>query len=1298
MATLLLSAAGAAIGSGFGGAVLGLSGAVIGRAVGATIGRAIDQRILGGGSDTVETVRIDRLRLTGASDGAAISRVWGRMRIAGQLIWATEFKEHVTRRGGGKGAPQPKVNEYSYSISLAIALCEGEILKVGRIWADGAEISAVDLNMRVYKGDENQLPDPRIEAVEGAGKAPSYRGTAYVVIEDLDLTPYGNRIPQFSFEVVRAAQPEATSADDGLHQLVRGVAMIPGTGEYALATTPVHLSFGPGENQSTNVNTASGKTDFATSLEHLFDELPSVNSVSLVVSWFGSDLRCAECAVRPKVEQSDFDGVGMPWRAGGIVRSQAELVPQVGGRPIYGGTPADASVVEAVRAIRAEGREVMFYPFILMDQLDGNALPNPWTGGTGQPALPWRGRITTSVAAGGAGSPDRSASAEAEVSAFFGTAQVSDFHVVGETVSYSGPPEWSYRRFILHYAHLCAAAGGVDSFCIGSELRSLTRIRGAGDSFPAVAALVALAADVRAILGTACKISYAADWSEYANYAADGNLYFHLDPLWASPAIDFIGIDNYMPLSDWRDADGHADDSWKSIYNLDYLKANVAGGEYYDWYYDSPEAVAAQRREPITDGAHDEPWVYRVKDLRSWWENDHHNRVGPVRDSVPTGWVPMSKPIRFTEFGCGAIDKGTNQPNLFLDPKSSESALPRMSNGRRDDLIQMRYLQAVTGFWNDPAENPVSPIYGDRMIDMDRAHAWAWDARPFPAFPARDDLWGDSASYPKGHWLNGRATNQSLARVVQELSDQGAPGIANTAELYGIVRGYVVDQVQTARASLQPLFLAYGADSADRAGLLHFFMRDGRADHDLTTDTLAVDRETDGFPEISRAAEQESGAIIRLNYVDMQADFEVRSADARYSDEELRSVSGSELALGLTASEAKGIAHRWLAETRIGRDSCRFALPPSLRGVAAGQVVKLEDSLWRIDRIEADMMAAVEAVRVEPGVYVPADFDEDLLPARRYVAPVPVYPLFLDLPLLTGSETPHAPHIAVTAKPWPGTVAVWSSPSETGFELNRIVSAPALIGVTESSLPAARPGVWDRGAPLRVRISGGDLSSADALSVLNGANAMAIGDGSPANWEVFQFTDAVLVAPRTYEISGRLRGQVGTDGIMPPAWPVGSKVVFLDRSLQQIDLALSARGLARHYRIGVTARGYDDPAVVSRLEAFDGIGLRPYPVCHLTTTGGIGQTVSVRWIRRTRLNGDNWQQSEVPLAEDAESYIVRIVEGTAILSEHQVSGPTFQYTPAMQAADAVSPGFAVSVAQVSTVFGPGPFRQVVVAG
>ncbi len=563
MATLVLSAVGAAVGANVGGAVLGLSGMVIGRAVGATLGRVIDQRVLGLGSGAVDHGRIERLRVTGAGEGVALPRVWGRMRVAGHVIWASNFEEMPGRSRRTKGGLGPRVTEETrYTISVAIALCEGEITGLGRIWAYGEEISRSDLNLRLYRGTDDQEVDPKIEAVEGAGAAPAYRGTAYVVIEDLDLGPYGNRLPSFAFEVLRAAQaPEALT----LQEVVRAVAWMPGSGEYALATEPVLLQDNPsaedeewaapmnglpafdvaGEAQQANVNSPSGLTDFETALDMLGEELPQVQSGLLIVSWFGDDLRCGECAIRPKVEYAGREGTNQPWLVSGLTRADAQELARLGDDPVYGGTPSDISVMQAIAAMQAAGQKVVYYPFILMEQLAENGLPDPWTGADDQPPLPWRGRITLSVAPGREGSPDRSAAAEAEVAAFFGTVGPGDF-IIGEgTVDYAGPDEWSYRRFILHQAALCVAAGGVDAFCIGSEMVALTQIRGAYDSFPAVEQMIALLYDVRAILGPDVKLTYAADWSEYFGYSdGAGNRYFHLDALWADEDIDFIGIDN----------------------------------------------------------------------------------------------------------------------------------------------------------------------------------------------------------------------------------------------------------------------------------------------------------------------------------------------------------------------------------------------------------------------------------------------------------------------------------------------------------------------------------------------------------------------------------------------------------------------------------------------------------------------------------------------------------------------------------------------------------------------------------
>ncbi len=1301
MATILLSAAGAAIGGSIGGTLAGLSSVAVGRAVGATLGRMIDERLLGSGSAPVETGKVDRFRLTHAGDGMPIAQVYGRCRVGGQVIWASDFQETTTTSGGGKGGPTPpKTTAYSYSVSLAVALCEGEIQTVGRGWADGEEIARDDLNLRIYSGTLDQSPDPTMEAVEGAGMVPAYRGTAYVVIEDLPLERFGNRVPQFSFEVIRAEQPGAPGFAEDPGQLIEGVAMIPGTGEYALATTPVYYSDGPGSAWPANTHSPSGKSDFVTSVDALNEELPSCGATSLVVSWFGDDLRCGECRIKPKVERKAYEGSNMRWQVSGLNRGAAEEIAQKAGRPIYGGTPADRSVIEAIRHLREKGQRVMFYPFILMDQQEGNGLLDPWTGAENQPALPWRGRITLSMAPGRDGSPDGTAQAAQQVAAFFGSARASDFQVRPGQVLYNGPQEWSLRRFILHYAALCAAAGGVDSFCIGSEMRGLTQIRGQ-DGFVAVAALRALASEVRVLLGPETKIGYAADWSEYWGYQpqdGSGDRYFHLDPLWADGDIDFVGIDNYMPLSDWRDGDDHADAAagWHSIHEHGYLEANVEGGEGYDWFYHSPEARAAQIRTPISDDDHDEPWIWRYKDIRNWWQNTHHERIGGVRQTAPTAWVPRSKPIWFTEFGCAAVDKGTNQPNKFLDSKSSESSLPEYSNGQRDDLIQRRYLEAVLGHWRKAENNPISPLYDAPMLDLANAYVWAWDARPFPVFPNNREQWSDGANHARGHWLNGRTASRTLASVVHEICQRTGVTAIDTSMLHGIVRGYTMEEVADARKALQPLMLRYGFDAIERDGILKFVMRGIARPRDLDRQTFAETDEIDGLVDQVRDSEADLSGRVRVRFIKSGADHGVATEEAVLPDAATHAVTTSELPLAMTRAEGRQTVERWLTEARVARETVRFALPPSRMAWGAGDVVRLPadagegDSLYRIDRVEQSALQLIEAVRIEPDVYSPSEMADDDPVQSAFEPLVPVLPLFMDLPLMSGDEVPHAPHLAVTATPWPGSVAVYTSGSDDNYALNEIIAARATMGQTQTPLHRARSGLWDNGAPLQVRLFNGALESRSREALLNGANLAAIGDGSGDRWELFQFRQADLIERDTWWLSGRLRGQLGSDALMPDVWPAGSWFVLLEGAVQQIALKSVQRRVAQHYRIGPARRGYDDPVYVHRVEAFDGNGLRPYSPCHLRLERTPEGTVRARWIRRTRVDGDSWNGVEVPMGEEQERYLVQVRRGETILRSVTVNTPDWVYSVAMQAQDAVDASVHVEVAQISARYGPGP--------
>jgi hypothetical protein len=305
---------------------------------------------------------------------------------------------------------------------------------------------------------------------------------------------------------------------------------------------------------------------------------------------------------------------------------------------------------------------------------------------------------------------------------------------------------------------------------------------------------------------------------------------------------------------------------------------------------------------------------------------------------------------------------------------------------------------------------------------------------------------------------------------------------------------------------------------------------------------------------------------------------------------------------------------------------------------------------------------------------------------------VPITTAFLDLPLMTGEEEPQAPHIALTARAWPGSAAVYQSDADDDFVLNTIVDAPAVVGVTRSVLDPARSGVFDRGADLEVELLRGTLSSVEEAALLNGANLAAIGDGSADRWELFQFAEAELIAPGRYLLRRRLRGQLGTDVYSSASWPEGSTFVLLNSAVQQIALPSSLRRVAQTYRIGPASRALDDPSYSNTTLAFDGNGLRPYAPVHLKAVYVAGD-MAVRWIRRTRIDGDGWDAPDVPLGEETELYTIRVFAEGVQVREQQVASPVWHYSAVQRAEDGVTGPFTVQIAQVSARYGVGPFAS-----
>lgn len=1278
MATIVLQTVGAAVGGMIGGPL----GAMAGRALGGLAGAAIDNALLGGDNTKyVEGPRLKDIDGLTSTEGAPIPRVYGRARIGGQLIWATRLEEMVNtdvdrgaQGGKGMGGPKTVTTTYSYFANLAVGLCEGRIGFIRRVWADGREIDLSTITMRVHEGSETQSADPLIVAKEGAQYAPAYRGLAYVVFERLPLADFGNRVPQFSFEVVRPV--------DGLNRMIRAVCLIPGASEFGYDTLPVTQVLDLGRTRPENRHQMQRDTDVAASLDAMQALCPNLKRVSLVVSWFGDDLRAGSCLIEPRVDVKTKTNDGATWSVAGLTRDDAKAVSLVNGSPAYGGTPSDESVIRLIKNLKARGLEVVLYPFVMMDVPIDNALPDPY-GGIGQPPYPWRGRITCDPAPGKSSSPDGTGTAATQVEQWFTRSA-------------------GFNRLVLHYANLAEEAGGVHGFILGSELVGLTRVRSASGVYPAVIRLRALAEQVRDIMRSSTKIVYAADWTEYGSHVLDGGdeVRFPLDPLFASDDIDAVGIDYYPPIADWRDGPDHADlSATRSIYDVDYLRARLGSGEAFDWYYVNTTERASQTRRPITDGAHDKPWIFRAKDLVSWWSNRHVERVNGV-EIGSTSWQARSKPIWLTEIGVPAVDKGPNGPNVFPDPKSSESAYPPFSHGVRDDLIQARTLEAILSRF-DPAQrgflaeyNPASSSYNGRMVDPDNVFVWAWDARPFPAFPDFDSVWADGPNWETGHWITGRIEGATLDRLLARiLRDYGFadPGVI---PVDGFVDGYVIDRPMSVRSAIEPLLRLFGIDAVARGGAIAWQGRGGRAIVHLTKDDLVLGDKEPSL-RLTRAQETELPQPVEIGFTEGDTDYRRASVASRRLSGSSRREARADSAVVTRRAEAQRLADTWLQDLWASREGAEFELSPRRMELEPGDVIAVPTDaglkLHRITRIADGPTRKISTRAVEPAVFERPGSSIPR-PVKR-PPPLPGKPvaIVLDLPAALSDPTP-LQYIAVAADPWPGVMTIWRSGNGASFTPYRILDLPAVIGRTKTALVPGPLWRWDPGAVLDVEISSGALSSIDDEAALAGRNLFAL-QSTDGRWEIFSAARAEMIGERTYRLSRFLRGLAGSETEASRTVPAGALLVKLDEAVAPLTTNLQDLGQTWRYRIGPSSRDHADPSVTQIVATVGREALKPLSPVHVTARREAGG-IRIAWLRRTRRNGDGWEALDVPLAEDAERYEVDVLKNGAVVRTLTSTQASVLYANAQESADfgGSQTALSIRIAQMSAVAGCG-FEQ-----
>ena len=156
-----------------------------------------------GKSTTSRADMIADFQINTASYGEVVPEILGTTRVSGNIIDYEDFTAHehrtTTRTGKGGGSKHTDIS-YTYTVAAAIALCEGPIAGIGKVWRDKEvyQYPNEKIELTLFNGEIAQAPWPYMTS-KHPEKALPYSGLAYMA-GVVDLGDRGS-LPQYNFEV-----------------------------------------------------------------------------------------------------------------------------------------------------------------------------------------------------------------------------------------------------------------------------------------------------------------------------------------------------------------------------------------------------------------------------------------------------------------------------------------------------------------------------------------------------------------------------------------------------------------------------------------------------------------------------------------------------------------------------------------------------------------------------------------------------------------------------------------------------------------------------------------------------------------------------------------------------------------------------------------------------------------------------------------------------------------------------------------------------------------------------------------
>ena len=676
------------------------------------------------------------------------------------------------------------------------------------------------------------------------------------------------------------------------------------------------------------------------------------------------------------------------------------------------------------------------------------------------------------------------------------------------------------------------------------------------------------------------------------------------------------------------------------------------------------------------------------------------------------------KPIWFTEMGFPSVDACSNQPNVFYDPSSVESYFPRGSKGRVDFQAQRTSLNATLDYLEERCRKA-----GNKDL-VPRRFIWTWDARPYPYWPDKLNIWQDGNLWKTGHWLNGKLGISTLGAIIADIlrSTGLKQNEYDVSQLTQDVAGFVVAENCSVREVIEQLQAAYFFDVVESRAMLKFIPRLPEINRTNRTTTSSksissiphddlVPESSDKTIEIVRAQELALPQKISFTYIDRMQSYNYSTSIAARQVSNSRQHVDFTLPIVMSNQLARQVADITIYNAWLERTSYYFNLPPKYMYLEPADIITVTvdwvNHQMRIVKIDlgSNYMMKISAVAFEASIYdfyCPTDYlshqtmidDNFGQVANTILYVMDIVNISENIPAENEKDTATINFACIAnANNWRGAIIYRSTDNGKNYKQIASCAQRATIGITLNKLPKAVEYLIDEKSELMVEIfMGGKLKqhSQESLMISKRLGVALIGD------EIIQYENTELIEDNgntsKYKLTTLYRGRFGTNAAIDQH-EAGERFILLDSAVTTIKVPHNFIGDEITYKavsIGHSLGSTDD-SVVAKFEA---VSLKPLAVANVKVTQDDSNDVIITWSRTDRFAHYIWGES--PMSEAQELYEIDITQDDKIIRTLKTDTIKAVYSKTDQKTDAIKAGteYNITIYRISKIVGRGYGKKV----